>query len=445
MKWPKGFGETLPAGGVDEYKKNILLNYAFRLVTIGLGILNVRVSLGYLGANLYGLWVTISSIISWMNSGDFGIGNGLRNELSKAYSLGNEDLQKSLVHTAFSMLSRVSAILLLFMAALGEVFFRTGILDRGISVPFYITTVFFCINLVLGVGQTVAYSFQKSWICSCVNFAATSASIIVVVFLDKTGFSASLVVFAVAHGLCTTFPNLLLLLYWKRCRPGIIPLPGENMSDRGNKSLIMGKGLEFFALQLCNLVLGSTDNTVINYLLGSEKVTDYSVIAKVYDTGSNLFAILLVALWSAVTFHSARGDYGWIKKRVKNLLGLWCIFSAGVVAVSMLLNRIVSIWLGEDAMQFDPQLTGLFAFHCMAITFASIFVNVLNGMGDIRLQLVLTAAGAAANIPLSVFFAAYCGMGIMGVKLATVCSVMPLVLIMPIQAVSLIRKGYRRE
>ena len=54
----------------DEYDRNILLNYVFKAASILLGLINTRFVLGYLGNSLYGLWVTVTSVVAWMNSGD---------------------------------------------------------------------------------------------------------------------------------------------------------------------------------------------------------------------------------------------------------------------------------------------------------------------------------------------------------------------------------------
>lgn len=53
----------------------------------------VPLTLGYLNAYEYGIWLTLSSILSWINSFDIGLGNGLRNKLAE--SLAVKDLDKA--------------------------------------------------------------------------------------------------------------------------------------------------------------------------------------------------------------------------------------------------------------------------------------------------------------------------------------------------------------
>ena len=51
-----------------------------------------------------------------------------------------------------------------------------------------------------------------------------------------------------------------------------------------------------------------------------------------------------------------------------------------------------------------------------------IFVNFINGVGKIRLQLITASISIIINIPLSILFVRTFGMGIEGIVLATCVS-----------------------
>ena len=198
----------------DGYNCNVILNYIFRLAGIFLGLICVRITLKYLGTNLYALWVTITSVISWMNSGDLGIGNGLRNELAKAYGEGDISKQKQLIKTAMNCLAKVAVLLFCIIVILCEIFFKVGILETVARMPMYIMAVFFCINLVLGVSQSVAFSYQKSWLNSMTACEIQLFSIIIILILQVLDINENLTLFAVLSGLCTTIPNIILILIY---------------------------------------------------------------------------------------------------------------------------------------------------------------------------------------------------------------------------------------
>lgn len=426
----------------DIYNSNVVLNYIFKISCMGLGLISVRLVLSFLGTNLYGLWVTITSIVAWMGTGDLGIGNGLRNELSKAYASKNHLREKVLISTAVKELLKVSFMLLLIFIVIESIFFRFGILNKTLSVPMLITTTFFCINLVLGTAQSVAFSYQRSWLCSLTSCESEILTILSVLVLFHYKFDANLSLFSAVSGFCSIIPNIVLILLLHFNKSIDIKLSDIRLHlwDSSIKDSITKVGIEFFGLQLCGLVLYSTDNVIINKIISSEMVTKYSIISKVYNAGTSLFSILLIALWSAVTYYMAQNNTDWIKKKVKQLLGIWVIFSLGVVLVSAFFNPIVNIWIKDNSFFFEKELVIIFAVYCIMTACSAIFVNVINGLGRIRLQLIVAIIAAVLNIPLSIFLAKSCNMGITGIKLATLLCQALLSIIVSVQAICIIKK-----
>ena len=58
-------------------KKNILYSFAVRFVSILMSFLLVPVTIDYLNPMRYGIWITLSTILSWIDYFDLGLGNGL--------------------------------------------------------------------------------------------------------------------------------------------------------------------------------------------------------------------------------------------------------------------------------------------------------------------------------------------------------------------------------
>lgn len=419
----------------DEYNKNIILNYIFKGTGIFLSLIATRMILDYLDTTLYGIWVTITSVISWMSYGDLGIGNGLRNELAKAYGEGDCDKQMQLIRAAFSSINKVTGVLFIIIIVLSEIFFHFRIMQPNVRIPLYITSLFFCINLILGILQSIALGYQKSWLTTFTVCEMHIFSIMGILVLTLMGIRANLIIYAFVNGFCLTLPNLVLLFILQMQGIKIGGLRKNYTGDKKIVKSIITTGITFFGIQLCGLILYSTDNLIINWKLSSEMVTKYDTITKVYNTGSNLFSVLLVALWSAVTYHIAQNDITWVKGKIKQLFILWIGFSMGVVVVSIFLNQIVHLWLGQNAYHYEWHMILLFGTYCSVTTFSSIFVNVLNGMGVIKLQFILAIVCAIFNIPMSIFFACNLNMGIFGVKLATFIAAVIMAIVMPLQVV----------
>lgn len=423
---------------IDMYK-NVILNYGFRGIGIILGLVSTSVNLSYLGNSIYGQWATIASVAAWINTGDFGIGNGFRNEFVKAVAHNDIQKQKELIATTFRVLGLVALGLFLLLFLIIELLVSLNIVEIELRVPMYITNFFFCTDLFLGVGRAAAYGFQKSWLISLAQVTTVVIRILGILGL-KALFSPNLIAFSIINGVGGLIGNIVLLIILNH----ISDIKFKNkLSNYFNYNLIRNitkLGLQFFVLQISSLVLYSTDNLIINKLFTSEMVTKYSLITKIYTTGEGLFSILLISLWSAVTYAITKMDFDWIKKEIKRLLLLWGFFSICVVAISLFFNKIMYLWLGNNSIKYESNIVALFAVYTIAVTFGSIFVNVSNGMGRLKVQLAFSSIEAIVNIPLSVFLAKQLGMGIYGVKLATLVCCIGAIIFVPCDVVYQLHK-----
>ena len=65
-------------------KKNMIGSIFIKGISILIQLILVPLTLGYLSQELYGVWLTISSIMLWLNFFDVGLTLGLKNRLSEA-------------------------------------------------------------------------------------------------------------------------------------------------------------------------------------------------------------------------------------------------------------------------------------------------------------------------------------------------------------------------
>lgn len=80
---------------------NIFYSFIIKFFAIGAGLLLVPLTLNYLTTTEYGIWITLNSILVWINSFDIGLGNGLRNKLIESFSLSDDRTSAQYVSTAY--------------------------------------------------------------------------------------------------------------------------------------------------------------------------------------------------------------------------------------------------------------------------------------------------------------------------------------------------------
>lgn len=425
--------------------KSTIWNIILRVSGMVFGLLLVRYSVEYLDASLYGLWVTIASVAAWANACDLGISNGLRNELTKAVADEDCQRQKILIYTAVFMLTKLSFVVFIGLTILTECFFMFGIMDSIVRMPMYVTNIMFCITFILGISRSIAYSYQKSWLASLAQSTTILLQICGVFLLSELNVVPNLVVFSVFSGLGGIIGNAVIFLcLWLLFRRKLFTW--KNVSyDTTQRNVIMGIGIQFFIIQLSCIVLYAADNVIINKLFDSTQVTKYAIITQVYNAGESLFSLILISLWSAVTYMAIKEEWQWIKKEIRMIQKIWIIFSIGVIIVSLFFNQIVQLWLGHDAMYYESGLVTLFCVYTLIMTFGAVYVNVTNGLGRIKLQLICSIIGGCINIPLSVLLASWMNLGLFGIKLATLLCLFGSILLIPIDIETFIWRKTRKK
>ncbi len=99
--------------------KHVIATFMLKGVSIIVSLLLVPLTIHYINPTQYGIWVTLSSVISWIAFFDVGLGNGLRNKLAEALAVGDEQLARKYISTTYAVLAMImSGIYLLFLLSI---------------------------------------------------------------------------------------------------------------------------------------------------------------------------------------------------------------------------------------------------------------------------------------------------------------------------------------
>ena len=83
---------------------NIAVSFALRGISIIISFLIVPYSLKLLDTNKYGIWLAISSTVSWISILDIGLANGLRNKVAEYIAKKEYDQAKIAVSSTYAIL-----------------------------------------------------------------------------------------------------------------------------------------------------------------------------------------------------------------------------------------------------------------------------------------------------------------------------------------------------
>ncbi|MFA5012843.1 MAG: oligosaccharide flippase family protein [Ignavibacteria bacterium] len=422
----------------QKAKKNILLSFVFKGFSVFAVFLLVPMSINYLNVLEYGIWVTISSLLAWLTLFDLGLGNGLRNKLAESLAKDDKELGRIYVSTAYFALTIIVSIFLIIYFSLGifidwsSVFNTPAELKPEVNKLANFVMLFFGLQFVLKLIITILTADQKPSYNDFLGFLTNISSVIIVWILTHNT-SPSLFVLGMSLSI---IPVILLLLitvfnFSNRYR-FLIPSPKfiHIKYLRGLSDL----GIRFFIIQISTFFIFGSASIVLTQLIGPESVTSYNIVFRYFSIINMVFYIILSPVWTGFTDAFYRKDFSWIKNTIKKLNKIGIILIIFTIIMVLVSGFIYDIWLGKNR-SFDIPflLTTTMGLYVIAMTFVSPYMYFLNGSGKIYLQFILSIIIIISYIPLTIFLLKVFNFGVASVVIASIISLVPFMLLMPIQ------------
>lgn len=421
--------------------KHIGWSMFYKVGSIICNFLIVPLTIAYLDTENYGIWLTLSAFINWFYFFDIGLGNGLRNKFTEARASGNIAMAKVYVSTAYFTTLGISIVLLVAFLIANRlidwtiVFNTSAELQSELSILLPVIFTFFCVQLVFKLITTIYLASNRHSIQDKVQFLTQLASLIVIFLLTRLEV-ASLLLFGVVISI---LPVLLLGILnftafnsdFKAYRPRL------SMWKVGSLNDIFNLGFKFLIAQLGAMILFTTDSYLIAKLFGPAEVVPYNIAFRYFSVVTILYSIVVAPYWSSFTEAFTMGEFAWIKQSVSDIQKMW--FAVPLVLALMLLfsNWFYNFWVGDE-VQVSLQLSAAVAIFIMIHTFSNVYNYFINGVGKIKLHMIMSVVTMLLNIPLSIFIAKYLGYGPIGVVVATCICLLLNICFMPWQYYKLV-------
>lgn len=416
-------------------KKNIIASFLIKGVSILIGFYMVPLTIGYVQKEQYGIWLTLSSIIGWFSFFDIGLGHGLRNKLSEAMAKDEWEKAKIYVSSTYAILGVIFvAILILFFVI--EPFFNwqkvlnTELVDnKELRMVVIATFSFFCINFILRLIDSIFFAYQRPAYKGFVSMISNILTLIVIITLTKTT-DGSLYYLALTLGIVPMVVLSIVSIYMFKSEFRAITPSLSFVRKKYFKDLI-GLGARFFIVNISVIIIFATDNMIITQVFGPSEVPAYALAHKYFGLITVGFSFILVPMWSAYTEAYVKNDIDWVLSIIKKLKKTWGLLVVAGLLLFAISPLFFKFWVPE--IEVPLFLSGMMCFYVIVLAWGNIFVNFINGVGKIQLQLVIGIIGTIINIPLSYFFAKTLGMGSAGVIAASLICIAYGPVLAPIQ------------
>lgn len=373
--------------------KNIIASTLIKGLSAIISLLLIPLTLDCLGTLRNGVWLTISSVLLWIDQMDIGLGNGLRNKLA-IYSARQDLLEaRKIVSSTMAMLTCimcVTLVVLMFLVWQTDVFSFFNISPQiipDLRSSLSLAVVFVCMtfimksignvymgmqipafsNLLIMLGQALVL-FITWWLY--INGKATFISIVI------ANTASPLLIYALAYPytFCFQFPQL---------RPSLNLVNFKSALELGNL------GLKFFWIQVASVIQFMTANILISNFFSPAMVTPYQIAFRYLSLTMVAFTIICMPFWNATTDAYEKNDIEWIRKANQKMNLIMCGMTALIIIMVLASPWVFEIWIG-DACHVPFGMTVLVAFYILLLIASMRYSYFLNGVGALRLQIYMT-------------------------------------------------------
>ena len=388
-------------------KNNISISIVFQALAMLFVFLQVPISLNYLGDNSYGIWITYFNLILLFASFDFGISNGIRNELAKAFSLKDKSLINSILSNALFFQFSFSILFLFVGLLVNHIYFTSNIISNN-SLQIYqliiIILIGFSVDYFFRIAQVINTSFQKAFITPFI-FALNNLMTFMAIFIlhkyNVVFFEDRLLTIAVFFSFIPFVNNLCLFLYSFLKTFNIYKL-SINLIDKKVLLHVSKKGIGFFYIQIGMFLFLQLNNFYILNWISPVEVSRLSIADKYFGLITVFGSVILFPLWSKFTQKDQQKDYKWIKNIYKKIDYIFIIvFVLGLIQL-LFFNFFKNIWIG-DKLDIEFHLLFLILTKHIFTLYNSSYCYYLNGTNNLSLQIKLYFLLGIINFPISYF------------------------------------------
>lgn len=408
-------------------------SFISKALNILISFLSVPLTVHYLGAERYGVWLTISSLLTWMAMTDFGLsGNALVNVLAESSGRDDRELARHYSASAFWVLTGISV----FTGVIAAVSFHwipwraifrvsAATSTHELYLACAMTLAFFVLGFPLSMQYSIYSAYQEGYLANIWSIATNAVALVALVIVSRFHGGLPQLIFALSG--TRTLVAVANNYYLFRRYRWLIPFPSAVRWSCIRRLFSLGG--KYLAVQLGALGMYQSQPMIITQMLGPAKVVVFVVAYKIVTLPLDLIYIATQPFISAFGEAKARGDWRWIKGAYKN--ATWAAIGLGfpLVAITILFAKpLIRIWAGSVAVPSLSFVLWLSVYVLSAIALTPAF-QMLSGVERVSPLALSTTTCAVCVVGFSIPLVRYWGLS----GLALAMAVSKIVTFWPIQ------------
>lgn len=390
---------------MEQNNKIVLKNTVFAFLIKGGGLmislLSTPAFIRYFSDNtVLGVWYTLLSVLTWFLNFDLGLGNGIRNNLVKAFTAGDRKAARSIISSGFFAVGVVTVGL----SVVGVVLLSTLNLNKFFNISVNSISqealllsailVFFAImvRFLLTTVSAIFYSAQMSAVNSFLGLCVSIFQLIFVLFVKFDNAETGLVALSAAYLVISNLPVavagiIVFCTKLKDCRPGI------QYIKRNYIQIVMRVGGVFFVCQILYMLIVNTNELLITNLFSPRYTTEYTFYYKITSLVSMVITLAMTPIWSVVTKAMAENNWDWLYGLYKKIKIVGYLVVAMEFILIPFLQFIMDIWLGGESIEINYKTAVAFACFGSVFVYSGMLSTIVCGMARMKLQTICYSCG----------------------------------------------------
>ena len=384
--------------------KNVVASFGIKGWSLVVQLLLVPLSLKCLTNYEYGIWLTLNSVLLWIDTFDIGLGNGLRNKLTESMANGNLELARRQVSTTLISMSIIASVICIgasiaiyYCDVYGFINVNPTIVPN-LHTTMYLLCVTVCMTFVSKTISSIYLALQLPAISNLMSSIGSTLALLGIWILSLLNIH-SLMLVSLMYTVMPLVTFIAFSIYSFGFKYRMLS-PSLNYFDRSTIHSLMSLGIKFFIGQLSGLILLLTINLVISKALSPEQVTPYQIAYRYFSILLIPFMLISSSIWSATTDAYSRGEITWIKTALRKMEYLMLAFWGMLMVMLLLSGAFYQIWVG-NRVEVPWLLSALVALFMAFYISGQCYSTIIYGIGKINVTIFTVAAMALFFISLA--------------------------------------------
>lgn len=407
------FDVSTEEGRDKERKRRIALTAITaaiaKVLAMATPLLTVRITLGYMGEETYGLWSTVTSFFAMFAFADLGLGSGLQTELSRASAKDDKKLCDQLISSTYIILLIVSVILLLLFILLYPIIDWASLINAKsqLSISLAANVVMAIVvskvlNIPFSLITRTQMALQEGYKTNLWQCGANVLSVVFVLLVSKLDLGILVMIWS-SSMITVIIAVLNTFVYFNIEKPHL--KPRLKYFNKDITVRLLKTGIAFFVLSIFTSVSLSIDNFIVARTCSLSEVTPYSIIYKIAYMISVVSTMLSSPMWAANGEAIARGEFNWVKGATKKITLLSLLFSSAASVLIIIFIQIGVDILSGGGINVQYGIVVGMCFMQILVSITNPFFMILNAAKLIKIQILIYALYAVIGFTLKYILA----------------------------------------